>query len=241
FNAFPDSLGDLALRMEYRSRSNETSGMNDYTFVSEPGFRLTYEWNWRDSDAEKSPVLLVLRNPNEKRWASESFSRPLQPGWTRAYLQVRGVGETSWSQGLQWHIRRASAWTGRTIASMRVYDVLRCLEALRSMDEIDPDQISIAARGEMAAVALYAALLDGKVHSVFVQDPPATQNAPSEPDGTGPAIEMLNCLRVTDLPQVAGYLYPTQVKLLGQVDDNYDWSINLAKRLGWSKSVEKMP
>lgn len=239
FNAFPKLPGDLSLRMEYRSRSNETSGMNDYTFVPEKGFRLTFEWNWKETETKKKPVLLVLRNPNEKRWASESFSNELRPEWTRAYLQVRGVGETSWSQGLQWHVRRASAWTGRTIASMRVYDVLRCIEALRSLDEVDPDKIAIAARGEMAAVAMYAALLDGRLESVYLQNPPATQNAPGETDGTGPAIEMLNCLRVTDLPQVVGFLYPTKVQLMGAVDENYDWSINLANQLGWKDAIQK--
>ncbi len=239
FYAFPKKPCDLSLRLEYRSRSNETSGINDYTFVPEEGFRLTFEWNWKDTGAEKKPVLLVLRSPNEKRWASESFSNGLRPEWTRAYLQVRGVGETSWSQGLQWHIRRASAWTGRTIASMRVYDVLRCIEALRSMDQVDPDNIALAARGEMAAVALYAALLDGRLESVYLQNPPATQNAPSQTDGTGPAIELLNCLRATDLPQAVGYLYPTNVHLMGEVDANYDWAFNLADQLGWEDAIHK--
>ena len=71
--------------------------------------------------------------------------------------------------------------------------------------------MSIAARGEMTVVALYAALLDGRINSVLLESPPATQNSASQQNGKGPAIEMLNCLRYTDAPQIAGLLYPAGV------------------------------
>ncbi|MEN8227672.1 MAG: hypothetical protein ABFS38_05915, partial [Bacteroidota bacterium] len=58
------------------------------------------------------------------------------------------------------------------------------------------------AKEEMAAVAMYAALLDGNCHTLILKDPPATQDAPGRPDGQGAAIEMLNCLRITDLGQL---------------------------------------
>jgi hypothetical protein len=129
-------------------------------------------------------------------------------------------------------VRRASAWIGRTIASMRVWDALRALEAARALPGVDTAQVSIAARGEMAAVALYAALLDGRIASVLVDSPPATQDAASQPDGKGPAIEMLNCLRYTDLPHVAGLLYPASIVVSGEVPSTYAWAEHLYRRLG---------
>ena len=84
----------------------------------------------------------------------------------------------------------------------------------------------------MAAVALYAALLDGQVNTVFLDSAPATQNAPSDPEGHGPALEMLNCLRFTDLPQVAGMLYPTELVFLGHTPVDYGWTEELYNRLG---------
>ena len=88
------------------------------------------------------------------------------------------------------------------------------------------------ARGEMAAVALYAALLDGRLKSVLLESPPATQNAPSEKDGTGPAIEMLSCLRYTDLPQVAGMLYPAEIVIAGEFPSTFSWAEDVYRRLG---------
>jgi len=182
----------------------------------------------------------VLRSPNEDRRASEGFISGLKQDWNIAYFETRGIGETGWSPELQWHIRRAAAWTGRTVASMRVYDVLRCLEALRRQGGVDPDKIAIAARGEMAAVALYAALLDGHVSAVLLKEPPATQNAPSSPDGRGEAIEMLNCLRITDLPQVAGLLLPTEIVMTGAMPDSYEWARQLYQELGESERFQNV-
>jgi hypothetical protein len=84
----------------------------------------------------------------------------------------------------------------------------------------------------MAAVALYAALLDGNVRTLFLDSPPATQNAPSRPDGKGAAIEMLNCLRITDLPQIAGLLYPTEIVFIGERPSTYAWAEEQYQRLG---------
>jgi len=156
----------------------------------------------------------------------------LDSSWIRLGVQCRGIGETSWGQDLQWHIRRNAAITGRTIASMRVYDALRAIELARQLPGVNPDRIAIAARGEMAAVALYAALLDGHLEMVVLEQPPATQNAPSNPDGTGEAIEMLNCLRFTDLPYVAGLLYPADLVFVGERPDSYRWAEKLYDRLG---------
>ncbi|HQH74499.1 MAG TPA: hypothetical protein PK360_20660, partial [bacterium] len=213
-------------------------GTADYSFVSEEGYRLKLDCQWGETITEKRPVLLVLRSPNENRWDSEGFSSGLPDSWNRAFFEVRGVGETSWGPELQWHIRRAAAWTGRTVASMRVYDVLRALRAVRELPGADGNQIALAARDEMAAIALYAALLDGHVHSVLIQNPPATQDAPSSPDGRGEALEMLNCLRITDLPQVAGLLWPTRVVFLGKPHANYDWAAGVMKAIGHSEGVQ---
>ena len=120
---------------------------------------------------------------------------------------------------------------------MQVYDTLRALEAARSMRELDPDRLYLAARGEMCAVVLYAALLDGSVAGVLLVDPPATQDEPSRPDGTGPAMEMLQCLRVTDLAQVAGMLWPAELVFVHHRPEGYLRAEDLYERLGTPESV----
>ncbi len=234
FGAFPQSPPELDTQLAFRGEGNR-GGTRRYTFVSEPGYRLKMEWHWSESSQESRPLVLVLRNPGEERRASESFASPLPDGWNRAFFSVRGVGDTSWGPELQWHVRRAAAWTGRTLASMRVYDVLRCLEAIREL-EIAPE-IAIAARGEMAVIALYAALLDGEVHTLLLQDLPETQDQHSAENGRGEAIEMLNCLRITDVPQVAGLVWPTKVGFVEEPPATYMWAINTHEMLDQSDDI----
>lgn len=203
-----------------------------FNFASEKEWRLKVDLRWQKSPASSNPVMLVLRSPDEDSLESEIFMSGLNNRWNIAYFDVRGVGETAWSWKAARYIRRAAAWSGRTVASMRVYDVLRCLEVLRSLEGVDAEKIAIAAKGEMCAIALYAALLDENITAVLLKNPPATQNAPSDPIGRGEAVEMLNCLRITDLPQVAGLLFPKKIAIIDSMPQSYEWARSLYQILG---------
>ncbi len=224
FRAFPEHPVPMKPKLIYRTDDYAPFGTEVYSFISEEGWRLKVEIHWNQDPTKKSPLMIVLRNPQEKRYESESFINGLDKQWNIAYFETRGVGEFGWSPELQWHIRRASAWTGRTIASMQVFDVLRCLKFCRTLNGVDTGKTGIAAKDDKSVVALYAALLDGKVSTLIVKDPPPTQNAPSSPDGRGAAIEMLNCLRITDLGQLPALVTPTKTYLIGKIPDQWQWS-----------------
>ena len=115
---------------------------------------------------------------------------------------------------------------------MQVYDVLRCLEFIRTSEGINTGSIGIAARDEMGVVALYAALLDGNCSALLLQDPPESQDVPSRPDGKGPAIEMLNCLKVTDVYQLPALIPKTEILFKGEIPDAYRWSEQTRIKLG---------
>jgi cephalosporin-C deacetylase-like acetyl esterase len=221
FNHFPRTPPRLDIDEEF---ALDGGAGTRFAFTSEDGWRL-HGLRRNPPDAPRiAPAVVILRSPGEARNDSETFADSIRMPWITLVVETRGTGDTSWGEDLNWHVRRASAWTGRTIASMRVWDTLRAIETARALPGVDPSQISLAARGEMAAVALYAALLDGRMTAVLLESPPATQNAPSEPYGKGPAIEMLSCLRYTDLPQVAGLLHPAHVVVSGAFPSTYEWA-----------------
>lgn len=235
FHAFPKETADLDARLVFRDE--ESAQRRTIDFVTEPGFRLRMDMRYRQPLDEPNPLLIALRNPGEARWASEGFVSGAPSSWNLAYFESRGTGETSWGPDLQWHIRRAAAWTGRTLPSMRVYDVLRCLEAAREQPGIDAERIALVARGEMAVVALYAALLDGGVHSVILGNPPASQDVEGDEDGRDIALEIMHSLRVTDLAQVAGLLHPTQVVFVGDPPETYRWAITTREQIGAGDTI----
>ncbi|MBX2924674.1 MAG: acetylxylan esterase [Chitinophagaceae bacterium] len=238
FHAFPVEATALNTQWEFRYKEEAKFESRVYSFIPEKDWRLKVKIHWNQSPEQPQPLLLVLRNPNEERNAAEELITGVDPNISIAFFKARGIGETGWSPDLQWHIRRASAWTGRTVASMRVYDVLRCLEMLRTLGGCDKNRISIAASGEMAAVALYAALLDGNIHSIIIKDPPASQDIASEKNGRGEAIEMLNCLQVTDLAQVAGIISLKNFIALGKLPTTYQWTENTLKKIRHAQFIQ---
>jgi cephalosporin-C deacetylase-like acetyl esterase len=235
FNAFPDTESPLNPKMIFRTADNEKFGNEIYSFVPENGWRLKVDIHWRNNPDTPNPLMILLRNPDENRFDAEKYLESIGGEWNVAILDVRGVGETGWSPDLQWHVRRASAWTGRTIASMQVYDLLRCIEFCRSLKGVDQDKIGIAAREEMGVVALYAALLNGKCHTLILQNPPESQDVPSRPDGRGAATEMLNCLRITDTYQIPALLPATKIIFQGKMPGLYQWSENIRMNLGYGE------
>jgi cephalosporin-C deacetylase-like acetyl esterase len=232
FGAFPDKGPSFDKVQEFRTLDGGRFGEEIFSFRSEPGWRLKVDIHWEHKVDSLSPLLIVLRNYDEERWATEGFASGISRGQNIAYFETRGIGEFGWAPELQWHVRRAAAWTGRTLASMQVYDLLRCIEFCRTLPGVDPAKISLAARDEMGVVTLYAALMDGKCESVILKNPPETQDQPGSPSGKGPATEMLNCLRITDVYQLPALLSPSKTIFAGEIPPAYLWSENILKILG---------
>jgi cephalosporin-C deacetylase-like acetyl esterase len=232
FGAFPDHVPAFSKKMEFRTLDGARYGEDIFSFVSEQGWRLKADFYWAHRPDSLNPLMIILRNYNDERWDAEAFASEVAGGKNIVYFEPRGVGEFGWAPGLQWHVRRAAAWTGRTVASMQVYDLMRCMEFCRTLPGADPSKISIAARDEAGVIALYAALMDGKCERVILKNPPETQDAASNPFGMGPAIEMLNCLRITDVYQLPALISPSVVEFTGKMPEAYQWSVDALSKAG---------
>jgi dienelactone hydrolase len=105
-------------------------------------------------------------------------------------------------------IERTATWIGRTVASMQLFDILRAVQWTLEEEKLTPSSISLYGKGDMAILALYAGVLDERIGRVVMCDPPTTH-------WRGPAL--LNVLRVTDIPEVAGAFAPRQLVVLRDV------------------------
>lgn len=231
FGAFPKERCDLSVEVELVQESERWLGYL-IRFTPEEGWRLRMHVLRPVGAKGPVPVLVFLARTSRNLHSGDELLRGLSDRWARAIVEVRGVGETSWSPDLQWFIRRAAMLVGRTIASMRVYDAMRAIEVVSGLSWAQRDKVAIMGSGDMAVVALYAALLRGDLAAVILHEPPPTHCAPSSPDGSGAAIEMLNALRHTDLPYVAGLLWPTELVFLGPRPCTYLWAEELYAKLG---------
>lgn len=232
FAAFPEKPGNLAPHHVFRSMDRDKFGNDVYSFVPEEGWRLRMDVRWKLNPKEKNPLLIVIASPGDEYGEAVDFGEEIPGNFNIAVVNLRGTEQSGWENGFQWHIRRASAWTGRTIASMQVYDLLRAIEFARKLDGVDPGRISIAARDGLGVVALYSALLDVNIETVALKNPPTSQDVPGNPDGSGPATEMLNCLRVTDVWQIPALIPDTDIFFTDRIPETYSWSNKLREKIG---------
>lgn len=238
FNHFPPGLSEVQPRIELEQEAGERLGYL-ITYSSEEGWNLRIHVD-KPKNAKKAPLLVYIARNARNLYFGDKLLDGLSRDWAKAVVEVRGIGETSWGQDLQWFIRRAAMLTGRTIASMRIQDAVAALYALEKLDWVEKRRIALMGSGEMAVIAIYAALIKGGMYAVILHQPPPTHDELSSPDGAGPAIELLNVLRHTDLPYAAGMLWPTLIYFLGPRPPAYVWTEELYRKLGRPGAVYRI-
>jgi hypothetical protein len=110
-------------------------------------------------------------------------------------------------------VERTAVWVGRTIAAMQIWDTLRAVEWAVNEEKISVTSISIYGKGEMGIAALYAGLFDERVTQVILNGAPGSH-------WQGPAL--LNILRLTDIPEVAGAFAPRRLVSLTKPADSFE-------------------
>lgn len=112
------------------------------------------------------------------------------------YVLPRGVGPTAWDQSPRKQVqhRRRFMLLGQTLAGMQAWDVLRAIEAVRTMEGLAATALEVRAEGDMAAVVLYALPFAEGVSAARLGGlPHCGRKAP----------DLLNFLRWLDMPQLA--------------------------------------
>jgi dienelactone hydrolase len=149
-----------------------------------------------------------------------------------AVVAPRGIGETRWSTDSkkQIHIRRRFMLLGQTLDGMRVWDLRRAVQSLRSIDGLAKTPVSLVADRELAGIALYAAMFEPRIESLELVDL-------SRSHRHGP--DFLNVLRIVDVPQtVAMVAENTNVTIYQDHKTGWDYPLGVAKKLGWKNRIE---
>ncbi len=138
----------------------------------------------------------------------------------------------------QTQLRRRFMLAGATFETMRVWDIVRTIEAIRASSGtnsylLEPGigklPIRLEAEGDMAVNALYASLFAPVDELVLTHLPKSHQ------DG-GP--DYLNVLRILDIPQaVAMASERGRVILSGANEADWQYPLQTAKILGWGKNL----
>jgi dienelactone hydrolase len=147
------------------------------------------------------------------------------------YVAPRGVGSTQWNQDerAQIQIRRRFMLLGQTVDSMRVWDIRRAVQALCTIPEYRQSPITIRARRNLAADAVYASIFENRIGALELWHLPRSHRK-------GP--DFLNVLRVLDTPESLS-MAASRIKVVlhGASAEDWSYATSLSERLGWKEHV----
>jgi cephalosporin-C deacetylase-like acetyl esterase len=199
--------GNWAIRNGYAS-------YKDCSFQSEPGVRVRAQLFTPQAGPSNVPVLIFVKRAADSFYPADMDELlPLMGRYSVLALNPR-FSEQPMTPAEYTDVERTATWAGRTIAAMQIQDVLRAIEWVATEEKLGP-AISIYGKGDMAAVALYAALFDDRVKQVILNDPPASH-------WQSPAL--LNVLRVTDLREVAAALAPRRLTSVTKLPHAFEFT-----------------
>lgn len=178
----------------------------DVWLESEDGIRVRLQFrSMPDGDPVPKRVVLVVKG--EATGEAEPDWLSLESGDRVIDCTPRGIGDTRWTRkSPPNYYERSSALLGHTVDGDRVRDVIGAAVALRDKHPDVP--IYVAGRKGEGVLAAYAALLDDRVAGAIVSDPPASHQDPAAP-------QLLNVLRVCDIPEAMGMIAPRPLVLSG--------------------------
>lgn len=202
--------------------------VKEVTIETEPGVRIRAQWLKPKGAAGPWPLLVQVKRSGDSLYPSDYDE--LLPLFGRASVLVVSPRFTERSLTAAEHtdLERTAAWTGRTIASMQVWDTLRAVSWALDEEKIPASRMTLFGRGEAGVVALYAALLEERAGALMVSEPPSSH-------WQGPAL--LNVLRVTDIPEAAAALAPRELIFLRAIPGGFEETQALLKRTGSVRSM----
>jgi hypothetical protein len=170
--------------------------------------------------------MAVEPNPDEFARIQQSLT---SSKCAMAFVAPRGVGPTAWHESAETHIRRRFMLLGQTLDAMRVWDMRRAIQALRSIDGFAEKSLRIHAERDMAGIALYAALFEPHIERLdLVGLAKSHRNGP----------EFINVLRVLDVPQAVALAAENSQVVVRQEDEaGWEYPFAVAEKLGWKNRI----
>jgi len=186
--------------------------------VDRPGFVQTEEGiaipltlAAQDPDAPSGTVALWV-NLEDQSWTPSEEDRRRVAAARHWVVQPRGIGPTRWTRSNPPNtIERALLLLGRTADLERVYDIAACVDYLKQADAAaenhEPVVILAGCPGNASLLATHAVLVGARVDRLTLNRPTPTHDDPNAP-------QLLNVLRVADVPDLIGLLVDRPLDLI---------------------------
>lgn len=227
FGWFPTAA--IPFKTRRRAASGGYAGafadFSEYEFDSEPGVPIKVCLLKPRGKSEPVPLVLWVKGPAERvAFPDVDEFFPLLRSHAVLVVTPR-FAEQPLAPSEYAAIERAAALTGRSVAAMRTWDVLRAAAWATCAGGLKLSGLTVYGRGEAGIAGLYAAWMEPAFGHVILRDPPCSHLA-------GPALPTV--LRETDLEEVAGTLAPRRLTLLAHGENAWGVARSFYDRLGRS-------
>jgi len=228
---------ELSSRLrEYRSDGSAKEGATYATYVFDTNDGLTLRVKTARPQQSGWPahtVAFAVQPDARSTFAGGGSSRPaVSPEFATCGVEVRNTGATSVGAGYLWTLRRVYPLLGQSLPERQVHDLLAGIAQMRR--EVPTGRVTVFGQGVTAPLAIYAAVLDPQVAEVILANPPESHADPQTP-------EFLGILRLGDLPQNLGLIYPRPITFIGAIPSAYEWTRQLYKTLGAGDQIRVIP
>jgi dienelactone hydrolase len=168
-----------------------------------------------DTTVPARRIVVAVRG-GESEGASASWLRHIcEPGDALYVCTPRGLGATRWTRNNPPnYVERAHVLLGRTVDTGRIWDAIAAVRYLRAEQGKHAD-VYLAGEGTGGILAAYAAWEEPEIAGVMIRDVPSTHMDPAAP-------QLLNVLRVCDIPDVLGMLAPRRLTILDATAGRWD-------------------
>jgi hypothetical protein len=165
---------------------------------------------------EPGRVLLVVDGVGSGQ-LPEWIAEDCRPDDHVVVFAPRGVGPSRWThKNPPNFVERSHALLGRTVDTGRIRDVVAMARYLRAL--CGGKSLLVAGEGPAGVLAAYAAVLEAEIDGAILKDPSPSHMQPDAP-------QLLNVLRVCDVPEVLGMIAPGRLVIY---DENAAWSSKTA-------------
>ena len=135
----------------------------EVTIATEDGVRIRAQRFTPKNLAGPVPLLVHVKRAGDSLYSSDFDELLPLLGRASVLVVTPRFTEQSLSAAEYTDLERTAVWTGRTVASLQVWDTLRAIAWAVDEEKVPATQITLFGRGEAGVVALYAALLDERV------------------------------------------------------------------------------
>lgn len=219
--------GVIPRSVEILRDGSNGSGRNfaTHVFDTRDGLELRVKIARHEDAPTQVPALVYAIQPDAiYTFQGGGASRPSISGPSlTAGVEVRNTGATSVGPGYLLTLQRTYPLLGESLAERQTQDLLDGIALIR--DETGSRPVAVYGQAYTAPLAIYAALLDSDISEVVLFSAPESHESPE-------TATFLGVLRIGDLPQNLGLLYPRPITFIGELPAAYEWTRQLYQRLG---------